>query len=124
MSLVSDIAAIAGGILLGIETLDKWDGGKDFFKKAENFLLPYNTIIGGVLLVVSILNILKPGCMLYDAVGIVAGLLLLTEVLSKVPALGELLVKASKALLPFKAIIGIAILIIGITSLIGLRILC
>ncbi len=124
MSIVSDIASIAGGILLGIETLDKWDGGKDFFKKAENFLLPYNTIIGGVLLVVSVLNFLKPGCLLYDIVGIVAGLLLFTEVLSKIPAIGDLLIKASKALLPFKAIIGIAILIIGITSLIGLRILC
>ena len=124
MSLISDIACIAGGILLGIETLDKWDGGKDFFKKAENFLLPYNTIIGGVLLVVSILNILKPGCMLYDAVGIAGGLLLFTEALSKIPALGDILTSASKALIPFKAIIGIAILVIGVTGLIGLRMFC
>jgi len=124
MSLLSDIASIAGGILLGIDTLDKWDGANDFFKKAEKFLLPYNTIIGGILFVVSILNFLKPGCLIYDVVGIVAGILLFTEILSKIPAIGDLLIKASKALLPFKAIIGIAILIIGVTKLIGLNILC
>jgi len=124
MSIISDIASIAGGILLGIETLDKWDGANDFFKKAENFLLPYNTVIGGVLFITGILNFIRPGCMIYDVVGILAGVLLFTNILSKIPAIGDLLVKASKSLLPFKAIIGIAILIIGITKLIGLKILC
>jgi len=124
MSFISDIASISGGILLGIDTLDKWDGGKDFFKKAEKFLLPYNTVIGGVLLILSIINILKPGCTLYDAFGIAAGLLLFTQTLSKIPTIGDLLIKVSKALVPFKAIIGIAILIIGITSLLDLGIFC
>lgn len=119
MSLVSDIACITGGILLGIETLDKWDGGNDFFKKAENFLLPYNTIIGGVLLITSIFNVMRPGCLLFDIVGIAAGLLLFTGTLSKIPAIGDILIKASKSLLPFKAIIGVAILIIGVASLTG-----
>ena len=124
MSIISDIASVAGGILLGIDTLDKWDGSKDFFKKAEDFLLPYNTAIGGVLFVISVLNFLRPGCALYDSVGIVAGILLFTEILSKTPVIGDLFVKISKSILPFKAIIGIAVLIIGVTSLLGLRILC
>lgn len=119
MSLIVEITSIAGGILLGIETLDKWDGGKDFFKKAENFLLPYNTIIGGVLLIMSTLNILRPGCALFDAVGIAAGILLFTNMLAKIPVIGDLILKASKALLPFKAIIGVAILIIGVASITG-----
>lgn len=124
MSIISDIASITGGILLGIDTLDKWDGNNDFFKKAEKFLMPYNTAIGGTLFITGILNFLKPGCMIYDVVSIIAGILLFTEILSKIPAIGDLLVKASKALLPFKVVIGIAVLIIGITNLIGLRILC
>jgi len=124
MSIISDIASIAGGILLGIETLDKWDGANDFFKKAENFFLPYNTAIGGILFVMGILNFLRPGCAIYDVVSIIAGILLFTKILSKIPIIGDLLVKASKALLPFKAIIGIAVLIIGVTQLIGLHILC
>ena len=92
MILVYQIASIAGGILLGIDTLDKWDAGADIFKKAEKFLMPYNTIIGGVLFILGIMNLLRPGCLLGDIVGVAAGILLFTEILSKVPAIGDLLV--------------------------------
>ena len=124
MDLVYQIASVAGGILLGIDTLDKWDGGGDIFKKAEKFLMPYNTIIGGVLTVMGIMNLLRPGCMLTDIVGIAAGILLFTEVLSNVPAVGDLFKKASGILTPFKAVIGVAILILGATSLFGINPLC
>ena len=124
MSIISDIACITGGILLGIETLDKWDGAKDFFKKAESFLLPYNTIIGGALFISNIINIFNQRCLIYNIIGIAAGLLLFTDVLKKIPTLGDLITKASAILLPFKAVLGIAILVIGIMGLFGLRLFC
>jgi len=33
MSLLLDIANISGGLLLGLATLDKWDGESNFFNK-------------------------------------------------------------------------------------------
>ena len=124
MGVIFNIACIASGILLGIETLDKWDGDKDFFVKAEKFLLPYNTSIGGTLLILSALNLLKGNCLIYNILAIAGGLLLLTNILSKTPVIGELLIKASKALLPFKAIIGIAIIVVGVTGILGIKLLC
>jgi len=124
MGVIFNIACIASGILLGIETLDKWDGDKDFFVKAEKFLLPYNTSIGGTLLILSALNLLKGNCLIYNILAIAGGLLLLTNILSKTPAIGDLLIKASKALLPFKAIIGIAIIVVGATGILGIKLLC
>ena len=124
MGIVFNIACIASGILLGIETLDKWDGAKDYFKKAESFLLPYNTSIGGTLLVISLLSLFKGRCLVTNLLALASGLLLLTNILYKAPVIGDLLVKASKILLPFKAIIGIAIIIIGATGLLGINLLC
>ncbi len=124
MGVIFNIACIASGILLGIETLDKWDGDKDFFVKAEKFLLPYNTSIGGTLLILSALNLLKGNCLIYNILAIAGGLLLLTNILSKTPVIGELLIKASKALLPFKAIIGIAIIVVGATGILDIKLLC
>ena len=124
MSIVFNITCIAAGVLLGIETLDKWDGAKDFFKKIENFLSPYNIIIGGILLTLSILGLIGTGCLIYNVLGAIAGLLLLINILSKTPIIGEFLLKISKALLPFKALIGVATLIVGVTNLIGIHLLC
>jgi hypothetical protein len=45
------------------------------------------------------------------------GLLLLTHVFSKVPALEDVLLKISMTLMPFKAVIGIALIVLGILSL-------
>ena len=116
IGLLINVASISGGILLAMSTLDKWDGEKDFFKKIGSFLTPYNTIIGGVLLGIGILYFRSRG-IVYSALSIAAGLLLLTDILGKAPALGELLVKASKALFPFKVGIGLASLAIGILGL-------
>lgn len=117
MSLLLDIANISGGVLLGLATLDKWDGEANFFNKIAGVLAPFQTIIGGALLVLPILGILSGGFSIYGLVSIVGGLLLLTHVFGKVPALEETLRKLSDKLMPFKAIIGIALLAIGLLSL-------
>ena len=111
MGLLLIIAYISGGILLGLATLDKWDGESNFFNKIAGALAPFQTIIGGALVV---LSIIRGNNILYMIVGLLGGFLLLTHSLGKVPAFGDTLKKLSDKLMPFKAIIGIGLLIIGI----------
>lgn len=122
--MIYNLAAIAGGILLALTILDRWDGDKDFFKKAGNFLTPYKTFIGIILLAIGIVYLLKSGCLIGDAIGISGGLLLLADMVEKVPGVGKYLDKASKALIPFEVAIGLALLVMGATNLIGLGLLC
>ncbi|QHI34831.1 hypothetical protein IMCC3317_01750 [Kordia antarctica] len=118
MGLIFTIANILAGILLGITALDKLDGESDFFNKIAKKLMPFTTIIGGASLGLGIFFLLfYKGGLLYELVAIVGGLLLLTHVLSQVPTIGETLVKISKKLMPFKVIVGIALLILAILSL-------
>ena len=106
------IANISGGILLGLATLDKWDGESNFFNKIAGFLAPFQTIIGGALIILPIIKFSLLGIL-----SILGGFLLLTHVFGKVPSMEESLRKLSDKLSPFKAIIGIAILIMGIISI-------
>ncbi|MAB48041.1 MULTISPECIES: hypothetical protein [Winogradskyella] len=110
--LLLTIANISGGILLGLATLDKWDGESNFFNKIAGVLAPFQTVIGGALVVLPILKF-----SLLGIVSILGGILLLTHVFGKVPALETSLRKLSDKLMPFKAIIGIALLVLGILSL-------
>lgn len=52
-------------------------------------------------------------------VAILAGLVLLTGMMSAVPAIGKYLDKAGNILLPFKAVIGAIALILGVLSILG-----
>lgn len=112
IGLLLTIANISGGILLGLATLDKWDGESNFFNKIAGFLAPFQTVIGGALVVLPILKF-----NLIGIVSILGGVLLLTHVFGKVPALESSLRKLSEKLMPFKAVIGIAILVLGILGL-------
>lgn len=108
------IAQISGGILLGLATLDKWDGESNFFNKIAGVLAPFQTIIGGALVVLPLLRFKVLGL-----VSILGGILLLTHVFGKVPSLETSLRKLSAKLMPFKAIIGIGLIALGVMSLIG-----
>ncbi|WP_299128923.1 hypothetical protein [uncultured Winogradskyella sp.] len=112
IGLLLTIAQISGGILLGLATLDKWDGESNFFNKIAGVLAPFQTFIGVALVVLPILKF-----SLIGIVSILGGILLLTHVFGKVPALESSLRKLSSKLMPFKAIIGIAILVLGILRL-------
>ncbi len=112
MGLLFAIANISGGILLGLATLDKWDGDSNFFNKIAGVLAPFQTAIGLALVILGILNF-----KLIVIVSILGGILLLTHVFGKVPALETSLRKLSAALMPFKAIIGIALLVLGVLAL-------
>ncbi|WP_299118729.1 hypothetical protein [uncultured Winogradskyella sp.] len=115
ISLLLIIANIAGGLLLGLATLDKWDGESNFFNKIAGFLAPFQTVIGGALVVLAILTFW--GNVLFSIASILGGLLLLTHVFGKVPAMETSLRKLSAKLMPFKAIIGIALIVIGLIRL-------
>lgn len=115
IELLLAIANIAGGILLGLATLDKWDGESNFFNKIAGFLAPFQTAIGLGLIVLAIFEFWDG--LLYNIVSILGGILLLTHVFGKVPALETSLRKLSAQLMPFKAIIGIALIVIGIIQL-------
>lgn len=115
IGLLLTIAKISGGILLGLATLDKWDGESNFFNKIAGKLAPFQTVIGGALVVLPIL-LIRSG-LLYNIISILGGILLLTHVFSKVPALESSLIKLSDKLSPFKAIIGIVLIVIGVLGL-------
>lgn len=115
ISLLLIIANISGGILLGLATLDKWDGERDFFNKIASFLAPFQTVIGGALVVLPILVFWNN--VLFNIASILGGILLLTHVFGKVPALESSLRKLSDKLMPFKAIIGIGLIVIGILGI-------
>ncbi|MDB9755695.1 hypothetical protein OAB20_05360 [Winogradskyella sp.] len=115
MDFLLTIANIAGGLLLGLATLDKWDGDSNFFNKIAGMLAPFQTIIGGALIILALLSFWSN--LLFNCVSILGGLLLLTHVFGKVPALEASLRKLSTKLMPFKAIIGIGLLVIGVLGL-------
>ena len=117
LGLLLIIANITGGILLGLSTLDKWDGESDFFNKIAGVLAPFQTIIGGALVVIPILRLIGGHFSLYGIISILGGVLLLTHVFGKAPAFENSLRKLSDKLMPFKAIIGIVLLVIGILAI-------
>lgn len=115
IGLLLTITSISGGILLGLATLDKWDGESNFFNKIADKLAPFQTVIGGALIVLAILTL--RGNLLFSITRILGGLLLLTHVFGKVPALEASLHQLSSKLMPFKAIIGIGLIVIGVLGL-------
>jgi len=115
IGLLLTIANISAGLLLGITILDKWDGESDFFNKINTVLVPFKTIIGVALVVLAILA--SNYIWLFKSINILGGLLLLTHVFSKVPSIEKELRKVSSGLMPFKAIIGIGLIIIGLFRL-------
>ena len=122
MSLLFNVALILAGLLLAVSALDKIDGETDIFNKIAKVLTPFNLVIGGAALGIGILFLLRGWGILANVSGILSGLLLLTSVLSKVPAIGESLVKLSSKLAPFKVFIGIASLAFGALRFLGIGI--
>ena len=119
MGLLYNILFICAGILLGIELLDKWDGGKDWFLKIEKILLPYNTVIGGAVFAISLMALFHKGNLLHEIITLLAGIILFSDVLKKAPLIGDTIVSISKKIIPFKATIGIATLVFGVLGILG-----
>lgn len=124
ISLVFEIACICAGILLAISHLDQLDGESTFFLKIATKLKPFNSVIGFATLVLGILYLFKAGCLIFSIVGVLCGLLLLPQQLSKVPGIGDSLFKFSDSLQNYKAIAGDIALILGILGLFNMNPFC
>ena len=118
MALIFNIAIICSGFLLGASALDKLDGASDIFFKIERLLYPFSAIFGGICLGLGVYFFLfHKGHVLFDLLGTVNGLLLLTYSLKNIPLVGDFLFKISQKLTPFKVGIGVSSLIWGILEL-------
>jgi len=115
--LIFNVTNILAGILLGITALDKLDGESNFFNNIAKKVMPFTTIIGGIALGFGIVNVLSFENFLYSIIAILGGILLLTHVLSQIPTIGSALVKFSKKLMPFKVIVGMALLVFAVLYL-------
>lgn len=122
--LIFKIACICAGILLALSHLDKLDGESNFFNNVAAKLRPFNSLIGIITLVIGILYLLKIKCIIFGIVGIACGLLLLPQQLAKVPLVGDLLVKLSNAINPYKVIVGDIAIILGVLSLFNMNPFC
>ncbi len=123
-SLIFEIACICAGILLAITHLDRIDGESNFFNNIASTLKPFNTIIGIVTLAIGVLFLVKVKCVIFALIGIACGLLLLPQQLAKFPLIGNLLVKLSNAINPYKVIVGDAALILSVLSLFNMNPFC
>ncbi|GFZ86179.1 hypothetical protein GCM10011531_16840 [Aquaticitalea lipolytica] len=124
INLIFEIACICAGILLAITALDRLDGKSNFFNNIAAKLKPFNAVIGFATLIIGIIYILKIECIIFGVVGIACGLLLLPQQLTKIPGIGNSLLKASNWLMPFKVIVGDAALILGVLGLFNMNPFC
>ncbi|MEZ4792106.1 MAG: hypothetical protein R2783_01095 [Gelidibacter sp.] len=124
INLIFEIACICAGILLAITTLDRLDGKSNFFNNIAAKLKPFNAVIGLATLVIGVLYLLRIECIIFGSVGIAAGLLLLPQQLTKIPGIGNSLLKVSNWLLPYRVIVGDIALIIGILGLLNMNPFC
>ncbi|WP_442845403.1 hypothetical protein [Leeuwenhoekiella sp. H156] len=124
MHILYELALICAGILLAIATLDKWDGDAQVFTKIANALRPFAAVIGGICLILGIWYLLKPFCFFRDLVSILAGLTLLGGTLENQPGLHNFFNKTASVLNPYRAIIGLTALILGILSLLNFSFIC
>jgi len=120
-----NISFILGGILLGISILDKWDKQKDFFRKIEYKLLPYKTLIGGTMILLGITSTLSGSrCIIVNLISICAGILLSYSYLIKIESIKSYIIKLSDTISPFKAFLGIGLMVLGILRIFNIYILC
>ncbi|RXG15351.1 hypothetical protein DSM03_102419 [Leeuwenhoekiella aestuarii] len=124
MVILFELALICAGILLGITTLDKWDGSTQIFTKAANTLKPFAAVIGGICLLIGFWFLFRPFCTFRDIIGILAGLSLLGGSFENSQSLQDFFNKSAAFLNPYKVIIGIIALILGILGLLNIAFIC
>ncbi|PHQ28074.1 hypothetical protein [Leeuwenhoekiella nanhaiensis] len=124
MHLLYELALICAGILLAVATLTKYDGKMQIVSKIAGALQPFAAVIGGICLILGIWYLLRPFCFFRDAVSILAGLTLLGGALENRPSLHDFFNRASAVLNPYRVIIGIIALILGVLGLFNISFIC
>ena len=120
MDLFFDLARIAAGLLLAQAMFSKLGSFEDEMEKVAAWLSGFQGLIGGFAFILGIIYVLKPGCLLMDLSGILAGMILFGYALARVPGIGEHLQKASNSLRAFSYPIGMAAIISGVLGLFGI----
>ena len=100
------LIAILAGLLLLADTFMSMNG----MNRVIAALKPYETVIGIVALVAGVFHFFS----LLGIALILGGLMLGTRALTTVPNIGDELGSASNALTPFRGLIGIVTLVLGI----------
>lgn len=80
------------------------------------WLSGFDVVIGVIAIVVGILQVLS----LEGILLILAGLILAVSALRTIPSIGPSLVRLGNALAPFKAIIGLILLLVGVLDLLNM----
>lgn len=117
MALVLGLMLIFGGLILAMGILTSIPALGKYLEKLAKWLGRFQTIIGVVLLVLSIWYMIDSGIDLYNIVALLAGLVLAMGILPSIPALGKYLEKLAKWLGRFQTIIGIVAIIVGILAI-------
>jgi hypothetical protein len=117
MGTLFDLSNIAAGLILGISALGKIDSLGEKLEIVVSWLNPYKVVFGTISLILGLYFLFQPGYLVHDITGIAVGLLLHSDRLKQIPAVGGLLVKASGFLSPFEVVIGIIAVVLGILGL-------
>lgn len=107
---------IIAGLILAIGILTSIPALGKSLEKLAKWLGRFQTIIGVVMIIVSIVFMLN-GIGLQEIVALIAGLILAMGILPSIPALGKSLEKLAKWLGRFQTIIGVIAIIVGIIGL-------
>lgn len=115
--LIFEISLIIAGLLLALAKLDELDGERNFFNKAAAFVTPAKTFAGFFILtggIISLIGFATYAGIVGELIAILAGLLLVGEVVARNISSAT---KAVAFLTPYKIIIGLAALIMGVLLL-------
>lgn len=117
MGTLFDLSNIAAGLILGISAFGKIDNLGEKLETVVSWLSPYKVVFGVISLILGLYFLFRPGYLVHDITGIAVGLLLLSDKLKQVPAVGALLATVSKFLSPFEVVVGIIAVVVGILGL-------
>lgn len=109
--MIEGVIAILAGLLLISPVIS----GGPVGRRLVAGLTPFDAVIGVVAVVVGVLSMTS----VIGLVLILAGLILAAGALAQVPAVGLHLKRAGNALRPFRVVLGIVMLVIGVMTLLG-----
>lgn len=121
INLVFEVSCILSGLLLGINLLSSQKSIGESVTSLSKNLAGYQFTLGSLALILGIfLLIFRPGGVLLDIVGMVAGITLLGSKLNDVPVIGNVLSDVSNGLNTYRDYIGIAAIVMGILGLLNI----
>jgi cadmium resistance protein CadD (predicted permease) len=112
--MINIVVAILAGLVLLSGILHKIPGIGYSLERFAGWLRPFDAVIGVVAIVLGILELLS----LEGILLILAGLVLAASALRTIPSIGPSLGRLANALVEFRLIIGVIILLISLSDLI------